>query len=60
MNKYHAGSVIVSFDDESYLKSIVTPNQIDIDKMKDGASNFYGLEEGVEKYAFVYKQVYVE
>jgi len=60
VNKYHAGSVIVSFDDESYLKSIVTPNQIDIDKMKDGASNFYGLEEGVEKYAFVYKQVYGE
>ena len=60
VNKYHAGSVIDSFDNESYLKSIIDPDEIDIEKMKDGAKNFYGLEEGVEKYAFVYKQVYGE
>ena len=29
-----------------------------MDQMKKGAKEFYGLEEGVKKYAEVYKEVY--
>ena len=60
VEKYDAGSVVHSFDRESYLKAINHPSTEDIAKMKVGAKEFYGLEEGVKKYAFVYKEVYGE
>jgi len=58
VDKYKAGSVITRFDKDAYKSSVKYPELIDMDQMKEGAKEFYGLEEGVKKYAEVYKEVY--
>jgi len=60
VQEYKAGSVVKTFDSKSYLDTVINPCAVDIEFMKKGAKEFYGLEEGVEKYAFVYKEVYGE
>ncbi len=58
VEKYHAGSVVKTFNEAAYIESIDLPGELDLIKMKEGAKEFYGLEEGVKKYAHVYKEVY--
>lgn len=59
INDYHAGFVIDSFDDKSY-KSVI--EQLDTasfnkEEIRNGATNFYALSKGIERYLSVYEKV---
>jgi glycosyltransferase involved in cell wall biosynthesis len=58
VEKYKAGKVIKEFNDTNYLASIQSPSEIDTALMINGANEFYSLTKGVEKYLFVYKEIY--
>ena len=58
MKKYKAGSVVSNFDETNYRQIIQTPDLVDIGLMKNGAKEFYSLNEGVEKYLKVYREIY--
>ena len=58
VRKYQAGSVVSSFDDENYLKAILSPEKVNQELMMSGARDFYSLKEGVAKYLQVYKEIY--
>lgn len=57
--KYNAGYLVESFTEEAYLKtvrlSLETP--FDSSLTRNGACNFYGLEQGIGKYRSIYKQL---
>ena len=58
VTNYEAGSVINVFDDNQYLIAIENQKLVNKTKMISGAKEVYSLEQGVQKYLFVYKQVY--
>lgn len=58
VRKYQAGSVVSSFDDENYLKAILSPEKVNRELMMSGARDFYSLKEGVAKYLKVYNEIY--
>ena len=58
VKKYKAGSVITNFDEAHYLKAIQSPDEVNIELMKNGANEFYSLKEGVAKYLKVYTEIY--
>ena len=58
VTNYEAGSVINVFDDNQYLLAIENQKFVNKTKMISGAKEVYSLEQGVQKYLFVYKQVY--
>ncbi len=47
-----------SFDDENYLKAILSPEKVNRELMMSGARDFYSLKEGVAKYLQVYNEIY--
>ncbi|MBI1838610.1 MAG: glycosyltransferase [Flavobacteriia bacterium] len=56
VEKYNAGSIISKFDAEAY-SSIDAKKDLNIEKIKKGAQEFYSLEEGVKKYLEVYQSL---
>ena len=56
--EYKAGSVVTEFNEEQYLRAIQHPTEIDTNEMIKGANEFYSLKKGVEKYLFIYKEIY--
>jgi hypothetical protein len=56
VNKYNAGSIISKFETKEY-GSIDPKKELNSEEIKRGAQEFYSLEEGVEKYLYVYNQL---
>lgn len=57
VRKYHSGLVIEDFNDESYQLTDLNFSDFDRTKTMQGASEFYGLNEGVERYFQVYQKL---
>ena len=58
VKRYHAGNVIESFDENAYASNIIDASTFDIEQIKQGADSYFSLNEGVERYANVYKAIY--
>ncbi len=56
IEKYKAGSVVHAFVKENYLKAINYEN-FDRESSMNGAQSYFGLKNGVEKYAQVYLDI---
>lgn len=60
VKQYHSGVLVKDFSEMEYKKSIeeVTVNEdFDAVKIREGARQFFSLEEGVRRYAEVYRTV---
>ncbi len=57
VEKYHAGQVLKDLTDAAYLQSLETDFEFIKSKTMEGAREFYGLKEGVQKYLKVYKSM---
>jgi len=57
VKKYHSGIVIDQFVSKKYQESINEFDNFDPTTTKEGAVEFYGLAEGVDRYARVYKLI---
>lgn len=55
--KYHAGEIIDTFNDETYLNNIIDPDKFDRNEIERGAKEYFSLEEGVKRYLRVYKSI---
>ena len=57
VNKYQSGIVIDKFDSATYQNNIIDPSKFDSDKISEGATDYFSLTEGVQRYLSVYKAV---
>jgi len=60
VKKWEAGFVIDSFNTDTYKKIVDAyswPEMNDKEKIRKGAIQFYGLEEGIRRYTSVYKRI---
>lgn len=57
IQKYHAGSVIDTFNEESYAKAIKELTAFDRESAIKGASTYFSLKEGVDHYYNIYKKL---
>lgn len=59
INKYHSGILINDFNGNEYAKAIdkVRETGFDIAAIKQGAGDFFSLNEGVNRYAQVYSKI---
>jgi glycosyltransferase involved in cell wall biosynthesis len=55
--KYHSGKVIQEFSQEAYLKSILNGEKFDSESISKGAKDYFSLDEGVNRYLSVYKDL---
>lgn len=56
IKKYHSGILIDKFDPVDYMEAIdkLISTKFDSSKIQNGATEFYSLEKGVEKYCKIY------
>ncbi len=57
VREYQSGLVIEDFNDESYHLADLSFSDFDRTRTMQGASEFYGLNEGVERYFQVYQKL---
>lgn len=59
VNKYESGILVEDFTSEAYKKAVLKLREttFDVHKIKQGAKEFYGLENGVEQYCAIYKRL---
>lgn len=57
VEKYHAGKVLKDLTDAAYIQSCETEFDFIKSKTIEGAREFYGLKEGIQRYLKVYKSV---
>jgi hypothetical protein len=57
VQKYNAGEIISTLNEESYSQTLLDPNAYDFSVIRKGAEDVYSLEKGVEKYYGVYRFV---
>jgi glycosyltransferase involved in cell wall biosynthesis len=57
VEQYHAGQVLKDLTDAAYFQSLETDFEFIKSKTMEGAREFYGLKEGVQKYLKVYKSM---
>jgi glycosyltransferase involved in cell wall biosynthesis len=57
VREFHSGIVIEEFDDDSYQDIDLSFGDFDRDKTMSGAAEFYGLNEGVDRYYNVYQKL---
>lgn len=60
VTKYNAGYLVNDFTDKSFSKvieKIISGNNFDKDKIRNGAKEFYALETAVERYSKVYNKI---
>lgn len=57
VRKYHAGTVIDSFNQESYKEAIHSSKKENTKEIIHGAYEYFSLDEGVKKYLKVYKSI---
>jgi glycosyltransferase involved in cell wall biosynthesis len=57
VREYHSGIVIEEFNEESYENADLSFREFDREKTIKGAIEFYGLNEGVERYYNVYQKL---
>ena len=57
VREYHSGLVIEDFNDESYQMADLSFSDFDRTRTMQGAAEFYGLNEGVERYFRVYQKL---
>ncbi|MCJ8291403.1 MAG: glycosyltransferase [Crocinitomicaceae bacterium] len=55
--KYKAGKVISELNDESYRANFINKEMFDSQVIKDGAKDYFSLEEGLNQYEWIYKKV---
>jgi hypothetical protein len=57
VREYHSGLVIEDFNDESYQLADLSFSDFDRTITMKGAAEFYGLNEGVDRYFSVYQKL---
>ncbi|MFY7668639.1 MAG: glycosyltransferase [Crocinitomicaceae bacterium] len=57
VREYHSGLVIEDFNDESYQLADLSFSDFDRTITMKGAAEFYGLNEGVDRYFSVYQKI---
>ena len=57
IEKYHAGSVVHEFTNDSYEKAITELNAFDRNRSIEGAQSYFALSEGVARYAAIYTEL---
>jgi glycosyltransferase involved in cell wall biosynthesis len=57
VREYHSGLVIEDFNDESYQLADLSFSDFDRTITMNGAAEFYGLNEGVDRYFSVYQKL---
>jgi glycosyltransferase involved in cell wall biosynthesis len=57
VREYHSGLVIEDFNDGSYQMADLSFSDFDRTRTMQGAAEFYGLNEGVERYFQVYQKL---
>lgn len=59
VTKYHSGIVVNNFDNENYIKAIeaLCAAHFDSNEIRNGAQEFYSLENAIEKYKKVYDAI---
>ena len=57
VKQYHAGIVIDTFDEKSYTLTDMNFSNFEMETAKFGAREFYGLEQGVNRYLSVYQKL---
>jgi glycosyltransferase involved in cell wall biosynthesis len=57
VREFHSGIVIEEFDDDSYQDIDLSFGDFDRDNTMRGAAEFYGLNEGVDRYYNVYQKL---
>lgn len=55
--KYKAGKVINELNDETYRANFINKEMFDSQEIMDGAKAYFSLEEGLNKYEWIYKKV---
>ena len=55
--KYNAGEVINSFTLKDYQNHIISPENFNENDIRQGASSYFSLSEGVKRYLSVYKEI---
>ena len=57
VNKYHSGKVLDKLNDSSYTNTTMDKNEFDSTKIREGAIDYFGLDQGVENYYSIYKKL---
>ncbi len=57
VKKYQSGLIIDKFNQDSYLEVINDPTELDATHISKGASDYFSLSEGVNRYLRVYKAI---
>ncbi len=57
VHKYNSGIVINEFSEEEYNKEIANEIQLDPLEIAKGAKDYFSLEQGVENYLKIYKEI---
>jgi glycosyltransferase involved in cell wall biosynthesis len=60
VKKYQAGTIISTFNNAAYQHAITDQEKTDITRIKQGAKEYYSLENGVNNYLYIYKQIYAD
>ncbi len=55
--KYNAGTVINELNEETYRANFIQKEMFDAQEIIDGAKEYFSLEEGLNKYEWIYKKV---
>ncbi|XOV68986.1 MAG: glycosyltransferase [Fluviicola sp.] len=58
VSRYKAGTVIDSFDQDTYKNNIIDPEKFDSKTIAAGAKDYFALETGVERFLDVYSKIY--
>lgn len=59
VHKYNSGVVVSELNSATYTKNIIQPERFDSTKISEGASSYFSLEEGVNRYLSIYKEINV-
>lgn len=57
--KYNSGKVITELNSNTYKDHIIQPEKFDAIKISEGAASYFSLEEGVNRYLSIYKELNV-
>ena len=56
--KYKAGNVIDELNDATYRENFIQKEAFNSQTIIDGAKDYFSLEEGVDRYEQIYKNVF--
>lgn len=57
VENYEAGTLISEFSESAYQEARVIPSSFDPERIKQGAKEYFSLDEGVKRYLNVYREI---